>query len=73
MGGERKWERQTDRQTDRQTNRDRDRDTGALIRGVPQNMCSTLHPVRAGKLFYVRLLAGKKPAELGLLWCRSAG
>ena len=24
---------------------------GALIRGVPQNMCSTLHPVLAGKLF----------------------
>ena len=30
-------------------------------------MCSTLHPVLAGKLFYIRLLAGKKIAELGLL------
>ena len=39
---------------------------GAPIRGVPQNMCSTLHPVLAGKLFYVRLLAGKKTADLGL-------
>ena len=30
-------------------------------------MCSTLHTVLAGKLFYVRLLAGKKTADLGLL------
>ena len=26
---------------------------GAPIQGVPQNMCSTLHPVPAGKLFYI--------------------
>ena len=32
-----------------------------------QNMCSTLQPVFAAKLFYVRLLAGKKIADLGLL------
>ena len=30
-------------------------------------MCSTLHPVLADKLLYVRLLAGKKIADLGLL------
>ena len=30
-------------------------------------MSSTLHPVLAGKLFYVRLLAGKKIADLGML------
>ena len=34
-------------------------------------MCSTLHPVLAGKLFYVRLLAGKKIADLGLLVFKS--
>ena len=40
-------------------------------RGVPQNMCSTLHLVLAGKLFYVRLLAGKKITDLGLLVFKS--
>ena len=35
-------------------------------------MCSTLHPVLAGKLFYVRLLAGKKIADLGLLVFKSS-
>ena len=34
-------------------------------------MCSTLHPVLAGKLFYVRLLAEKKIADLGLLVFKS--
>ena len=34
-------------------------------------MCSTLHLVLAGKLFYVRLLAGKKIADLGLLVFKS--
>ena len=38
-----------------------------VIRSVPQSMCSTLRPVLAGKLFYVRLLDGKKIADLGLL------
>ena len=34
-------------------------------------MCSTLHSVLAGKLFYIRLLAGKKFADLGLLVFKS--
>ena len=46
-------------------------DRGAPIQGVPQKMCSRLHPVLAGKLFYFRVLAGKKIADLGLLVFKS--